>query len=91
MSLVVVGEPAPGVFLGLLKNLVVVYLATVDPVGAYFRQRQLPRRLSVLPVLLALKLLILYLEEVQELLLCLSPLEVLEEFLVVGDLLVGWG
>ena len=81
---VVVGEPALGVFLGLPRNLAVVSSVTVDLAGAFFHRPQLPHLRLVQPALLALQQPVLFLEEVQGLL-CLSPLEVQEEFLGVVE------
>ena len=81
---VVVGEPALGGFLGLPRNLVVVFSATMDLAGAFFPRPQLPHLRLGQPALLALQQPVLFLEEVQGLL-CLSPLEVQEEFLVVVE------
>ena len=81
---VVVGEPALGVSLGLSRNLVEVFLATVALVGAFFPQHQLPHLRLGRPALLALQPQVLFLEEEQQPL-CLSHLEVQEEFLGVVE------
>ena len=82
--MVVVEDPPLGVFLGLRRNLAGVFLGTVDLVGAFSPRPQLLRLHLERPALLELQPPVLCSEEVQGLL-CLSPLEVLEEFLVVVE------
>ena len=82
--MVVVGDPPLGVFLGLRRNPAGVCLGTVDLVGAFFPRPQLLRLHLGRPALLELQPPVLCSEEEQGLL-CLSPLEVQEEFLVVAE------
>ena len=85
---VVVGEPVLGVFLGLSRKLVEVFSATVAQAGAFFPRPQLPHLRLARRALLAHQPPVLCSEEEQGLL-CLSPLEMQEEFLGVVEEQVG--
>ena len=82
--MVVVGGPPLRVFLGPRRNPAGVFSGTVDPAGAFFPRPQLLRLHLGRPALLELQPPVLRLEQEQGLL-CLSPLEVQEEFLVVVE------